>query len=45
LSRKGKEAEAKAKTQEQIIKEAMEIFSTPASKKFFRKLAEEQRKK
>jgi hypothetical protein len=31
-------------TTEQIIEQAREIFSTAASKEFFRKLAEEQEK-
>jgi hypothetical protein len=44
LEQKRKRREAEAKTTEQIIEEARKIFSTPASKEFFRKLAEEQEK-
>ena len=44
LEQKKKRREAEAKTTEQIIAEAKEMFSTPASKEFFRKLAEEQEK-
>lgn len=44
LEQKRKRREAEAKTTEQIIERAREIFSTPASKEFFRKLAEEQEK-
>ena len=42
LEQKRKRREAEAKTTEQIIEHAKEILSTPASKEFFRKLAEEQ---
>ena len=41
---KRKRSEVEAKTTEQIIEHAREIFSTTASKEFFRKLAEEQEK-
>ena len=44
LEQKRKRREAEAKTTEQIIEQAREILSTPASKEFFRKLAEEQKK-
>jgi len=44
LEQKRKRREAEAKTQEQIIEEAKEIFSTPASKEFFKKLEEEREK-
>lgn len=44
LEQKRKRREAEAKTTEQIIEHAKEVFSTPASKEFFRKLAEEQEK-
>ena len=41
LGQKRKRREAEAMTTEQIIEHAREIFSTPASKESFRKLAEE----
>jgi len=44
LEQKKKRREVEAKTPEQIIEHAREIFNTPASKEFFRKLAEEQEK-
>lgn len=44
LEQKRKRREAEAKTTEQIIAEARELFSTPASKEFFRKLEEERAK-
>jgi hypothetical protein len=44
LEQKRKRREAEAKTQEQIIEEARKLFSTPASKEFFRKHAEEEEK-
>jgi hypothetical protein len=44
LEQKRKRREAEAKTQEQTIEEARKLFSTPASKEFFRKRAEEEEK-
>ena len=44
LEQKRKRRESEAKTQEQIIEEARALFSTPASKEFFRKLEEEREK-
>ena len=44
LEQKRRRREAEAKTQEQIIEEARALFSTPASKEFFRKLEEEREK-
>ena len=44
LEQKRIRREAEAMTTEQIIAHAREIFSTPASKEFFRKLAEEREK-
>jgi hypothetical protein len=44
LQQKTKRREAEAMTTEQIIAHAKEIFSTPASKEFFRKLDEERKK-
>jgi len=44
LEQKRKRREAEAMTTEQIIEQAREIFSTPASKEFFRKLAEKEEK-
>jgi hypothetical protein len=44
LEQKRKRREAEAMTTEQIIEHARAIFNTPASKEFFRKLAEEREK-
>jgi len=44
LEQKRKRREAETMTTEQIIAHAREIFNTPASKEFFRKLAEEREK-
>jgi len=44
LGQKRKRREAEAMTTEQIIAHAKEIFSTPASKEFFKKLEEEREK-
>jgi hypothetical protein len=44
LEQKRIRREGEAMTTEQIIAHAREIFSTPASKEFFRKLAEEREK-
>jgi hypothetical protein len=44
LEQKRRRREAEAMTTEQIIEHAREVLSTPASKEFFRKLAEEQKK-
>ena len=44
LEQKRKRREAEAMTTEQIIEEAKELFSTPASKEFFRRLDEEREK-
>ncbi len=45
LEQKRIRREAETKTTEQIIEHAREIFSSPGSKEFFRKLAEEEEKK
>lgn len=42
LEQKRKRREAEAMTTEQIIAQVKEMFSTPASKEFFRKRAEEE---
>ena len=44
LEQKRKRREAEAMTTEQIIEHAKKILNTPASKEFFRKLAEEREK-
>ena len=44
LEQKRIRRKAEAMTTEQIIAHAREIFSTPASKEFFRKLDEEREK-